>query len=265
MGVELRFSLYFALALCALCLACATSPTGRAQLAFFQDAEMATMGAAAYEEMKTNQKISPDPELQRRARCVTDAIAAQVSGSYSGMQWEVTVFDEPSPNAFALPGGKIGVHSGLFAVAENQDQLATVLGHEVGHVLAEHANERMSTQYATQSGIQVLDVLSGGPSAGKTELLGLLGAGAVTLPFGRVQESESDTIGLELMAKAGFDPAESVALWQNMAAAGGEQPPEFLSTHPSHGTRIQDLQSELPRANELRAAANARGLRPRCY
>ena len=101
-------------------------------------------------------------------------------------------------------------------------------------------------------------------SPAKQQLLGLLGTGAVVLPFGRAQESESDTIGLELMAKAGFDPTQSVALWRNMAAAGGGQPPEFLSTHPSHGRRIADLQAALPRALELRAAARARGLRPRC-
>jgi predicted Zn-dependent protease len=226
---------------------------------------MATMGVAAYAEMKSKQKISTDATLQRRARCVTDAIAAQVTGPYAGMQWEVTVFEDPSPNAFALPGGKIGVHSGLFAVAKTQDQLATVLGHEVGHVIAAHANERVSTQYATQSGIQVIETLTGGSSQGQHELLGLLGAGGIVLPFGRAQESESDQIGLELMAKAGFDPAQSVVLWQNMAAAGGDQPPEFLSTHPAHGRRIADLQARLPEANALRMAARARGLRPRCY
>ena len=226
---------------------------------------MATMGVAAYAEMKSKQKISMDATLQRRARCVTDAIAAQVTGPDAGMQWEVTVFEDPSPNAFALPGGKIGVHSGLFAVAKTQDQLATVLGHEVGHVIAAHANERVSTQYATQSGIQVIETLTGGSSQGQHELLGLLGAGGIVLPFGRAQESESDQIGLELMAKAGFDPAQSVVLWQNMAAAGGDQPPEFLSTHPAHGRRIADLQARLPEANALRMAARARGLRPRCY
>ena len=107
----------------ALAVACATSPTGRSQLLLFPEAEMAAMGATAYEEMKTNQKISSDAKLQRAARCVTDAIAAQVSGPYSGTPWEVTVFDDPSPNAFALPGRKIGVHTGLFAVAKNQDHI----------------------------------------------------------------------------------------------------------------------------------------------
>ncbi len=259
-----RFMLRFVLA-AALCAGCATSPTGRSQLLLFPQAEMETMGATAYAEMKSTQRISTDATLQSRARCVADAVAAQVTGPYAGMQWEVTVFDEPSPNAFALPGGKIGVHSGLFAVAKNQDQLATVLGHEVGHVIAAHANERVSTQYATQSGLQIIDTLSGGSSPGQQQLLGLLGAGTIVLPFGRAQESESDEIGLELMAKAGFDPAQSVVFWRNMAAAGGDQPPEFLSTHPAHGRRIADLQAALPGANQLRAAARARGLRPRCY
>jgi predicted Zn-dependent protease len=260
----LRFSLCL-VPVVMLLAGCATSPTGRVQLRLFARAEIDQMGVAAYDELKSTQKISTDATLQRRARCVTDAITVQVTGPYAGTRWEVTVFDEASPNAFALPGGKIGVHSGLFAVAENQAQLATVLGHEVAHVLAEHANERVSTQYATQSGIQMIEVLSGGTSPGQQQLLGLLGAGAIVLPFGRAQESESDSIGLELMAKAGFDPEQSVALWQNMAQAGGGQPPEFLSTHPSHGRRIKDLQAALPRANGLRAAARQRGLRPRCY
>jgi predicted Zn-dependent protease len=186
-----RFVLRFVLA-AALCAACATSPTGRSQLLLFPQAEMETMGATAYAEMKSTQRISTDATLQSRARCVADAVAAQVTGPYAGMQWEVTV-------------------------------------------------------------------------PGQQQLLGLLGAGTIVLPFGRAQESESDEIGLELMAKAGFDPAQSVMLWRNMAAAGGDQPPEFLSTHPAHGRRIADLQAALPGANQLRAAARARGLRPRCY
>lgn len=248
-------------------LACATSPTGRTQLRLFPDAEMAKMGAAAYDEMKQEMKISSDAAATRYVRCVADAVAAEVEGRYAGTEWEVTLFEEPTPNAFALPGGKIGVHTGLLEVARNQDQLATVLGHEVAHVLAEHGNERVSTAYATQTGLSMVEAISGAPSPMKSQLLGLLGVGAqvgVILPFGRAQESEADELGLELMARAGFDPKESVALWKNMEQAGGGQPPEFLSTHPSHGTRIQDLQAGMPGALALQSEALAAGRRPRC-
>ena len=256
-----------ALVVASATFACATSPTGRAQLRLFPDAEMATMGAAAYDQMKQEMKISTDAAAAAYVRCVADAVAAEVEGRYANTSWEVTLFEEPSPNAFALPGGKIGVHTGLLDVAVNQSQLATVLGHEVAHVVAEHGNERISTAYATQTGLSMVEALSGAASPMKSQLLGLLGVGAqvgVILPFGRAQESEADEIGLDLMAKAGFDPNESVALWRNMAQAGDGEPMEFLSTHPSHGTRIQDLQARMPGAVLLQTGARERGKRPRC-
>jgi predicted Zn-dependent protease len=248
-----------------LAVACATSSTGRSQLKLFPEAEMTSMGAAAFDKIKSEMKVSSNSTLKKRARCIVDLLAAQVGGEYAATSWEVTVFDEDSPNAFALPGGKIGVHSGLFQVAKNQDQLAAVMGHEIAHVLEGHSNERVSTQYATQSGIALVGVISGGASPAQQQLLGLLGAGAIVLPFSRAQESEADQVGLMLMARAGFDPAESIPLWENMSAAGGGSPPEFLSTHPSHGTRITNLRGWQPEANRLREQARSRGLRPSCY
>lgn len=248
-----------------LAMACTTSSTGRSQLMLFPEAEMATMGAAAFDKMKSEMKVSSNGTLEKRARCVVDQLAPQVGGAYATMKWEVTVFDEDSPNAFALPGGKIGVHSGLFQVAKNQHQLAAVMGHEIAHVLEGHSNERVSTQFATQSGIGLVGVISGGSSPVQQELLSLLGAGAIVLPFSRAQESEADQVGLMLMARAGFDPAESIPLWQNMSAAGGGAPPEFLSTHPSHGTRIANLQAWQAEASRYRQQAKARGVRPSCY
>jgi predicted Zn-dependent protease len=256
------------LAAVSLALACATSPTGRRQLKLFPDSEMAQMGAAAFVQMQGQMPVSGDAGATRYVRCVADAITAQVDDPrFARTRWEVTLFQEPSPNAFALPGGKIGVHTGLLRVAVNQHQLATVLGHEVAHVLADHGNERVSQQFATQTGLELVSVAAGASSPAQQQLLGLLGVGAqvgVLLPFGRTQESEADSLGLDLMARAGFDPAQSVALWQNMEKAGGGQPPEFLSTHPSHGTRIQNLQSRIPGASEVSRAARARGLRPSC-
>jgi len=228
---------------------------------------MASMGVAAYDKMKTEMPQSSDTRENRYVRCVADAVTAALEGPHAQTRWEVTVFAEASANAFALPGGKIGVNTGLLGVARNQDQLATVLGHEVAHVLANHSNERVSTTFVTQTGLDLVQSLSGAASPTQQQLLGLLGVGAqvgVLLPFSRTQEREADLLGLDLMGRAGFDPRQSVELWQNMARASQGQPPEFLSTHPSHDTRIRDLEARIPSAMGLRDAARAQGRRPSC-
>jgi predicted Zn-dependent protease len=251
----------------ALCLAaCASSPLGRQRLLLFPDAEIAQLGVASFDKMKREMPLASDPALEARVRCVAGAIVAQLPPG-APRAWEVAVFADPSPNAFALPGGKIGVNAGLLRVARNQDQLATVLGHEVAHVLAQHANERVSTAFAAQSGLELVQAISGGPGAEQGQLLALLGLGAqvgILLPWGREQEREADLLGLDLMADAGYDPRESIALWQSMGKEGGAEPPEFLSTHPSHGTRMQDLARRMPHALARSEDARRRGLRPAC-
>lgn len=248
----------------ALLGACATSPLGRSQLQLLPEDQMAQMGASAYREVKQETGVSRDSRVNRYVSCVADAITRKVS---SGSAWEVSVFNDDSPNAFALPGGKIGVNSGMLKVAENQHQLATIIGHEVAHVIARHANERVSQQYATQAGLQLLTALAGANTPVKQNLMGLLGVGAqygILLPYGRIQESEADKLGLDLMAQAGFDPRESVKLWQNMRQAGGANPPEFLSTHPSGERRISDLNARMAQGMSLYERARASGNRPNC-
>ncbi len=243
--------------------ACITSPMGRQQLVLFPESEMATMGAAAFDKLKTDLPTSRDAARQRYVRCVADAITAQLRPGEGARSWEVTVFEDASANAFALPGGKIGVHTGLLQVARDQHQLATVIGHEVAHVVARHSNERVSNQFAAQTGLQ----LAGSIAGGSPQLMGLLGVGAqvgVLLPFDRAQESEADLLGLDLMARAGFDPRQSVPLWRNMEKAGGGAPPEFLSTHPSAGRRIQELSQRIPRVLPVYESARAAGRRPAC-
>lgn len=233
-----------------LLAACATSPTGRHQLKLFSEEKIAQMGIQSYQQMKQEEPIDTSTADNRYVKCVADAIT-----NVTGGEWEVTVFKDDQVNAFALPGGKIGVYSGLLDVAKSDDQLAAVIGHEVGHVLAEHGNERVSQQAATQGGLQVVSAFLGGAGGGGNQaVMSALGLGAqvgILLPFSRTQESEADTIGLELMARAGFDPRQSVALWQNMAAAGGEKPAEFMSTHPSNESRIKSLQSHMNQAMQL--------------
>lgn len=253
------------LAVLALALAgCATSPTGRDQLRLYSSDQMERMGAASFEEIKKDNEVLRDPATTRYVRCVAGAITRRVAPD---QDWEVVVFDEASANAFALPGGRIGVHAGLLDVAASQDQLAAVLAHEVAHVRADHGNARMSAATATQVGVTALQILIGGESRDRQQTMALLGLGAqvgILLPYGRSQESEADLLGLEYMARAGFDPRASVDLWQNMGGQGGGQPPEFLSTHPSHETRIDDLQAKMPEALERHERARERGRAPSC-
>lgn len=239
---------------------CATSPLGRKRLLLFSDSEISQLGVASFEKIKGEQTVDSNPVLEARVRCVADAITGRLEGG----RWEIVVFRADDPNAFALPGRKIGVNSGIFRAAHNPDQLATVLGHEVAHVVSQHANERISTAFAAQSGLQLLGALAG-PQ--QQQLLALLGLGAqvgVLLPYDREQESEADLLGLDLMADAGFDPRQSLELWHNMAALGGEAPPEFLSTHPAHDTRIRDLSARMPQALARMQAARAHGRVPQC-
>jgi predicted Zn-dependent protease len=263
----LKSTLRRAVLAAALLVACATSPLGRRQIIIFPEGEMDAMGAAAFQTLKTQMPASRDLALQRYVECVAGAVSAEIDPDQGPVRWEVTVFDEDSANAFALPGRKIGVHRGMFEIAQSQDQLATVLGHEMAHVLARHANERVSTAYATQTGLELLSLLAGASSPAQRELMAWLGVGAqvgILLPFGRAQEREADLLGLDLMARAGFDPRESQQLWENMSRGRSAGPPEFLSTHPSHDRRMRDLGERIPTVMSLYERAGAAGRRPAC-
>ena len=248
-----------ALALVILVSACSTSPTGRNRVAFMPAQQMSSLGAQAFAEMRQKQPVARNPGLNAYVNCVARQVVAQVPGP---QDWEVTVFQDESANAFALPGGKIGVYTGLLEVARDQHQLAAVIAHEVAHVLAEHANERMSTATLAQAAQVAGAVLTDNPQI--AQALGLGARYGVLLPYSRLHESEADELGLMMMARAGFNPQAAVQLWRNMAAEGGAQPPEFLSTHPSHGTRIDDLQARMSRAMAAYQQALAQGRRPDC-
>jgi len=226
--------------------ACETAPiTGRSQLILVGDQEVQALGLQAYQQMQQEMPRSRNQELNRRVQEVGQRIA-RISPKPE-WDWEFTLFENDSPNAFALPGGKVGVNTGLFKVAKNDDQLATVMGHEVAHAIARHGNERMSQGILAQGGVAAAGIATGGDE------LTVVGAALAsqflfTLPNSRVQESEADHIGLLYMAEAGYDPRQSVNLWQNMEAAGAGGQQEWLSTHPSPGNRIVRLQELMPEA-----------------
>jgi predicted Zn-dependent protease len=246
----------------ALLAACTTSPTGRSQLVLMPDSQMKQMGLQAFTNIKDKTPVENDRTTNRYVQCVANAITREVGGN-----WEVVVFRDDSANAFALPGGRIGVNTGLLKVAANQHQLATVIGHEVAHVQSQHSNERVSQKFAVEQSLGLINaVASPQTGTGKT-LMGLLGVGAqygVLLPYTRLQESEADILGLNIMARAGFDPRESTRLWMNMSRTNKGQPPEFLSTHPSHSSRISELEKRIPAARQLQARAQQQGKRPAC-
>jgi predicted Zn-dependent protease len=243
---------------------CETNPyTGRSQLVMTSVSQEMQMGAHAYDQVKSDPKmrLSQDPrEVEPVKRVAARIIEAAKRSKYAEManhfQWEVTVIkDDKTPNAFALPGGKIAVYTGIFPMAKTDAGLAAVLGHEVVHALARHGAERMSQGQLTNAALQVLGAAAG--QAGGNAMLGqatmaALGAGAqvgVLLPFSRKHESEADYIGILLAADAGYDPRESIHLWERMEQmSGGKGPAEFLSTHPGHETRIEQLKKWMPEA-----------------
>jgi predicted Zn-dependent protease len=224
---------------------CQEAPiTGRNQLILMPESQAEQAGLQAYQQIKQQEKVSNNAELNREVQEVGHRLAA-VSGQ-AGWDWQFTLFDNPEPNAFALPGGKVGVYTGLFKVAKNPDQLAAVLGHEIGHAIAHHGAERMSTDMLAQLGAAAVGVGTG--NAAYAQLAAQAATLGITLPYSRTQESEADHIGLILMAKAGYDPRQAINLWENFEKLGGQRPPEFLSTHPAEETRIERLKELMPEA-----------------
>ncbi|MGH7230138.1 MAG: M48 family metallopeptidase [Nitrospiraceae bacterium] len=224
-----------------------------------------SMGAQAYAQVMNDPKtpISKDPrEVQPVMRVAERNIAVAKQSKYADsankFDWDVSVIkDDKTMNAFALPGGKIAVYTGIFPVAQNEAGLAAIMGHEVVHALARHGGERMSQGIATQVamiGAAIGLGASGVSGVGGQAAMQALGLGAqvgVLLPFSRKHESEADYIGLLFAAQAGYDPQEAVRVWERMQAAGGDQPAEFMSTHPGHETRIKQLQEWMPEAMAL--------------
>lgn len=232
-------------------VACDQTPTGRDRLALIPDSLMADLGRQTFMQIQQQVPASKDPEANREVQCVATQLIQRINARFPGSpmpdSWEIVVFADSTPNAFAVAGGKIGVNQGLLDVAESDDQLAAVIGHEVAHVLARHGNERLTQELGIKATLTLIGLLSEG-DADTESILQALGLGAhlgIALPFSRAHEEEADLMGLELMASAGFDPRESTALWRNMAEAGGGQPLEFLSTHPNHDSRIEALQERM--------------------
>jgi len=231
-------------------------------------AEMEAEASRAFNKMRASVPLVTDRETIDFVGCIAQAVVAELEPPYNDIEWELAIFESEAVNAFAMPGGKLAVFSGILKVTENEHQLAAVMGHEVAHVTAEHSNRRAKRAGLTNFGINALAIVLGGGYYGATytaqQALAAGAAFGITLPYSRSNETEADVIGLEYMSRAGFDPRESVPLWQRMSEGAGSAPAEFMSTHPAPETRIENLIGEWQKTLPLYNEAQAAGRNPDC-
>ncbi len=244
-------------------IGCATvAVTGRKQLDLVSNEELIPMSAQQYQEVLQKGPISSDAKQTEMIRRVGSRVEHAVeqymaragkSIELADFKWEFNLIDDAkTANAWCMPGGKVAFYTGILPICKDETGVAIVMGHEVAHAIANHGRERMSQQMAAQMGINTLSVLMGqNPSGGEQLLMQAVGAGTNLgmLKFSREHESEADHMGLIFMAMAGYDPKQAPVFWERMSTmSGGQHPPEFLSTHPSHETRVKDLQGWIPEA-----------------
>ena len=235
--------------------ACATSDTGRKQLIIIPSSQMHAMGSQAYTDLLAQEKISTNQALTAEVEKIARRVA-RASGA--NFDWEFKLIESEQVNAFCLPGGKIGVYTGIIPVAKTNAGLAAVLGHEVAHATSRHGAERVSQAMIAAGGLVAANVALS-DSKYRDGVLAALGLGTqvgVLMPYGRLQESEADEVGLQYSAKAGYEPEEAVKLWQRMAKLGDNRPPEFLSTHPDPNKRAEALSKQIPAVKGLYGASD---------
>ncbi len=239
--------------------------TGRTQLVDLSREQEMALGLQSYEKILSESRVVPQGEVVEVVREIGRRLAAVAEdpGFHSAdrrgrLEWEFNVIASDQANAFALPGGKVAVYTGLMPVAENADGLAVVMGHEIAHAIARHGAERMAHQKLVQYGSFAAQMAVGDMDLGTQQaVMAAFGVGArygVMLPFSRDHESEADYMGLVYLARACFDPTEAPRLWQRMGrASAGRAPSEFMSTHPSHETRIRQFEEWMAEAQRIRA------------
>jgi len=235
--------------------ACATSPTGRHTLALVSEKDAIAASKEAYASamsgLRKEGKLVTDARITRRIDAITGRLVAQAimyRPDTANWDWSVQVIDEPDTvNAWCMAGGRMAVYTGLLQkVDPTDDELAQVMGHEISHALANHTGERMSVALATSAGLAVAGAVAGSDHAAALGAVALAAQLAIQLPNSRAAESEADRIGIELAAKAGYNPNAAISLWQKMEKAGGAGPPQFLSTHPAPGNRQETLAALAP-------------------
>ena len=232
---------------------CATNEAlGRSQLLLVSDGQLAQLAAQSWTSALQQNKQTTDSSLRRRVEKVGDKIVQAADKRFPSQNltqnnWEFAVFDDPTVNAWVMPGGKVGFYTGLLDIMENDDQVATVMGHEAGHVVGKHSAERYSQQMAAQGGLALANVaLEAGDVENSAMIAGILGAGVtfgLILPYSRKHEYEADRLGADFMVGADYRANEAVNFWDRMTQNSGQKPLEFMSTHPSDTNRITAMQS----------------------
>jgi predicted Zn-dependent protease len=245
-----------------LFISCSTVPlTGRSQLNMIPSSEMLAMSFQQYDQFLKENKLSTNQAevdmVKRVGINIQQAVEQFLSDNnltsrLNGYNWDFNLIEDEQVNAWCMPGGKVVVYTGILPVTQDELGLAVVMGHEIAHAIAEHGNERMSQQLLQQVGaIGLMVAMKDEPAQTQAIWLSVYGVGTtvgIMLPYSRTHESEADHLGLIFMAMAGYDPHAAVDFWTRMAGKGGGSPPEFLSTHPSHETRISDLNKWIPEA-----------------
>jgi predicted Zn-dependent protease len=235
---------------------CQQNPvSGRTQFVLVSEEQAQASSAQAYTQTLADAqkqgKLSTSAALNTRVKRITDRLIAQAAVMYppsKDWKWSVAVLDEPELNAWCMPGGKMAIYTGIInKLALSDDEIAQIMGHEISHALLGHGRERMSRALATQAGLQLGSIAAGADLTGLAPIADI----ALTLPNSRTSETEADRYGIELAARAGYNPRAAVSLWEKMASAGGSQPPAFLSTHPSPANRIQALAALAPQMQPL--------------
>jgi metalloendopeptidase OMA1, mitochondrial len=227
--------------------------TGRAARVALSSEQEESLGLQSYREvLSQSEVVTSGPEHDLVVR-VAQRLASATGDAAKDFKWQVSLIRSPQANAFCLPGGKIAVYTGILPHARTEGGLAAVMGHEMAHAVARHGSQRLLRSTMAQTVMMGASFsMSDMDPSQRRAMLGVLGAGAqygVLLPFSREHETEADEMGLLYMARAGYDPREAIEFWERMSSAGGgQQPPEFASTHPSHGTRIENLKAFLPKA-----------------
>ena len=237
---------------------CYTVPkTGRSALSMVSEKKLAAASATEFTKIKSEMSISVNPDYQARVQEVGKRIAEVAKDDIPNANWEFVVIEDKGINAFAMPGGKVAVYTGLLKIAETDDELAIVIGHEVAHVAARHSNERFSQQLLKSGVLNIFSIALSVVGIGSIQnqvLTTVVGAGAdlgLMLPYSRKHESEADEIGLLYAAEAGYDPHAAITFWERVEAMNEENPPGFLSTHPSGKTRMRKLWAQMPEAMEI--------------
>ncbi|MFT4585582.1 MAG: putative Zn-dependent protease [Gammaproteobacteria bacterium] len=246
--------IFLSIVVCTLLAGCATSPTGRTQFLVVSEQSAIAASKQAYTAMLTplaqQNRINTDKGLNHRVRRIADSVvkqAVKMRPETLNWEWDLQIIDDPETvNAWAMAGGKMALYTGLVKIIDpTDDELAQVLAHEIAHALAKHSAEKMSVSAATNFGMQSVAIATrNSPIA--LQGSSLLAALAVSLPNSRTMESEADVIGIELAAKAGYNPNAAVSLWDKMSQTGGAGQPQFLSTHPSPATRKSTLKGLVP-------------------